>query len=192
MVCPIGIRAPDDETAYFPEFAVDQTKGRLKDHLSTFLYFDFHYTLLPTILRNFDRMSMASGIEIRAPLLDWRLVCYSFSLASNRKLNPPYSKEILRNSVKGLIPEPIRLRQQKIGFATPFEIWLKNGLDEKLMDTVSGSSFKNSDIWDGPKIKSECERIYKEKSYSEYSKFWGFIQSDILQNTFSTVDPVYN
>src|SRR5665213_3005352 len=36
------------------------------------LYRDFHATLLPAILRNFDRCSMAHGIEVRMPLMDWR------------------------------------------------------------------------------------------------------------------------
>ena len=44
------------------------------------LYRMFHGNVLPTILRNFDRLSMAHGIEVRMPFMDWRLVTYTMSL----------------------------------------------------------------------------------------------------------------
>ena len=45
------------------------------DALGKALYELFHVTILPTLLRNYDRYSMASGVEIRMPFLDWICVC---------------------------------------------------------------------------------------------------------------------
>src|SRR5262245_19744530 len=50
------------------------------------LYRMFHSTVLPTILRNFDRVSMAHGIEVRMPFMDWRLVTYAMALPEASKL----------------------------------------------------------------------------------------------------------
>ncbi len=44
------------------------------------LYWLFHHGVLQSILRKYDRLSMAHGVEIRMPFMDWRLVCYAFSL----------------------------------------------------------------------------------------------------------------
>jgi asparagine synthetase B (glutamine-hydrolysing) len=41
---------------------------------------------LATFLRDFDRLSMGHGVEVRTPFLDWRLVCYCFSLPSKSKM----------------------------------------------------------------------------------------------------------
>ena len=49
------------------------------------LYRMFHGTVLPTILRNFDRLSMAHGIEVRMPFMDWRLVTYTMALPEASK-----------------------------------------------------------------------------------------------------------
>ena len=93
-------------------------------HLNKKLYFDFHVGSLPTILRNFDRCSMAHGVEIRAPLMDWRLVTYCFNLNNTDKIANGYSKRILRDAVNGLVVDDIRKRKTKIGFVSPLENWL--------------------------------------------------------------------
>src|SRR5205823_8490494 len=49
------------------------------------LYNQFHLTMLPTILRNFDKMAMQHSIEIRMPFMDWRLVTFVFSLPDESK-----------------------------------------------------------------------------------------------------------
>ena len=48
------------------------------DSLTKKLYEIFHVSILPTLLRNYDRYSMASGVEIRMPFMDHRLVSYTF------------------------------------------------------------------------------------------------------------------
>ena len=63
---------------------------RLPDHYSGFdrrLYAMFNCSVLPTILRNFDRLSMAHGVEVRMPFMDWRLVTYALALPGSRSRN---------------------------------------------------------------------------------------------------------
>jgi asparagine synthase (glutamine-hydrolysing) len=79
----------------------------------------FHGTVLPTILRNFDRASSAHGVEVRMPFLDWRLVTYVMSLPDEAKVGSGYSKLVARRAMAGHMPDSIRLQKRKIGFNSP-------------------------------------------------------------------------
>jgi|TARA_Y100000310_G_scaffold291793_1_gene320005 asparagine synthase (glutamine-hydrolysing) len=154
------------------------------DHLNGQLYDDFHHTILPTILRNFDRLSMAHGVEIRAPFMDWRLVCYAFSLPSDSKLGVGFTKRILRESMRGVLPEVIRLRKSKIGFASPMNEWYKNALKPFVLDSVNSHEFLESSIWNGPVIRNFVEDSYKKEDYRNAQKSWKYIQAMHLMNLF--------
>src|SRR5438105_14997374 len=79
------------------------------------LYRMFHSTVLPTILRNFDRVSMAHGVEVRMPFMDWRLVTYAMALPATCKFSEGYSKAIARQAMANLMPESIRMGRRKVG-----------------------------------------------------------------------------
>src|SRR4030081_816635 len=88
----------------------------------------FHSTILPTILRNFDRLSMAHGIEVRMPFMDWRLVTYTMALPDVSKSADGYSKLIARRAMANHMPESIRIGRRKIGFGSPMPQWLNGPL----------------------------------------------------------------
>jgi asparagine synthase (glutamine-hydrolysing) len=144
------------------------------------LYRDFHHFSLPTILRNFDRCSMAHGVEIRAPFLDWRLVAFCFSLPTVSKINPQMTKRILRESMKGLMPESIRLRMTKIGFTNPMIEWFRGNLKPYILDSIRSQSFNQSSIWDGPRIRTYVEDCFRRNDIAEARKCWEFVQADRL------------
>lgn len=88
------------------------------------LSFDQLYrTNLPALLRYEDRNSMAHSIEARTPFLDYRLVEFVFSLPPEYKISKGYTKRILRESMK-ILPEKVRWRTDKLGFATAEEVWM--------------------------------------------------------------------
>lgn len=76
----------------------------------------FKHINLPGILRQVDRNSMAFSVEARVPFLDHRLVEYIFSLKSEYILHNGYTKYAYREAMKGIIPENIRNRKDKMGF----------------------------------------------------------------------------
>ena len=92
------------------------------------LYGMFHATILPTLLRNFDRLSMAHGIEVRMPFMDWRLVVYAMSLPDSMKVNDKVSKLIAREAMRGLMPEAIRASPRKVGFNSQMPEWMNGAL----------------------------------------------------------------
>jgi len=81
-------------------------------------------TELAVLLRYEDRNSMAFSVEARVPFLDYRLVEFAFSLPSAYKIHDGWTKWILREAMKCVLPEDIRWRQDKLGFPTPQQHWL--------------------------------------------------------------------
>jgi len=101
------------------------------------LYRMFHSTVLPTILRNFDRLSMAHGVEVRMPFMDWRLVTYAMALPDASKSSDGYTKMVARRAMKGRMPESIRMGRRKVGFNSPMPEWLNGPLSgwlDRLLD----------------------------------------------------------
>ena len=90
----------------------------------------FHGTVLPTILRNFDRLSMAHGVEVRMPFMDWRLVTYVMSLPDDAKSEDGRTKAVARNAMAGFMPDSIRLARRKVGFNSPMPEWLNGALGQ--------------------------------------------------------------
>lgn len=88
---------------------------------------------LPSLLHFEDRNSMAFSIESRVPFLDHRLVEMAYSLPYTYKLDDGITKKILRDALKGILPEKIAHRTDKKGFVTPGEIkWLRGPLKHLL------------------------------------------------------------
>jgi asparagine synthase (glutamine-hydrolysing) len=148
------------------------------------LYSTFHYTVLPTILRNFDLGAMRNSIEIRMPFLDYRIVRYVFSLPMQSKLGGGFTKRILREAMKGILPEPIRNRKLKTGFNAPLQSWYRNELKTLLLDEVNSASFLSSNYWNGKVIRDFTERTAKKDKWTEAESFrlWPILNAHLLFN----------
>jgi asparagine synthase (glutamine-hydrolysing) len=71
-----------------------------------------------------DRNSMAHSVEARVPFLDHHLVEFVLGLPSDFKLSGGVTKRVFRESIRDLVPASVAARQDKIGFATPEEVWM--------------------------------------------------------------------
>ena len=115
---------------------------------------------LPRLLRYEDRNSMAHGIEARVPFLDFKLVDYCFHLGDEWKINDGRTKHILRESMKGILPEKIRQRKDKIGFWTPHKLWMDE-LKEDIESAVD--EFK---LFDGRRYFDDYYKKGKDYQYT--------------------------
>jgi asparagine synthase (glutamine-hydrolysing) len=148
------------------------------------VYVTFHYTVLPTILRGFDRASMAHGVEVRMPFMDWRLVTYVFSLPLSSKVGGGFTKRILRDAMKGLMPETIRTRRLKIGINAPMREWFLGPLRQFVLDVVNSPDFLNSAIWDGRAIRRFVHTRDQSRSWSwdDCIRLWPYLNAYILMH----------
>lgn len=83
-----------------------------------------------------DRNSMAHSIEARVPFLDHPLVEFSLALGNDHKIVGGDTKRVLRRGMKGILPEAVRERRDKLGFATPEQIWFQGPLRGLVEDGI--------------------------------------------------------
>ena len=100
---------------------LEQTKDlSLLDGL---LYADIK-TYLHELLMKQDQMSMATSLESRVPFLDHKLVEFTARMPERMKLRGGTTKYVLRESMKGVLPEKI-LSRSKMGFPVPVGSWFR-------------------------------------------------------------------
>jgi asparagine synthase (glutamine-hydrolysing) len=92
------------------------------------LHADLTQTCLPLLLRYVDRNAMAHGVEVRNPFLDYRLIEFAMAIPNDLKIRDGWSKWILREVGKGVLPEQVRTRTDKVAFITPEDDWLRGPL----------------------------------------------------------------
>ncbi|MCF8127777.1 MAG: asparagine synthase (glutamine-hydrolyzing) [Deltaproteobacteria bacterium] len=114
-----------------------------EDTLNKIMATDCNLHLADDLLLRADRMSMAHTMELRVPFLDIDLVNFAFSLPSSKKLSFRQNKIPLRDAVKGLIPNKIRLRPKK-GLNMPYQQWFRQkGWKEILHDCLLPENLKS-------------------------------------------------
>jgi asparagine synthase (glutamine-hydrolysing) len=89
---------------------------------------DIFVDTLPMLLRMEDRSSMAFSLEARVPLLDHHVVEYGLSLPDDLKIHNGWSKFAVRRAMQGILPDVVRTRKTKLGFAVPGQRWLAHEL----------------------------------------------------------------
>ncbi|OPY37448.1 MAG: asparagine synthetase B [Methanoregula sp. PtaU1.Bin051] len=109
-------------------------------------------TNLPALLHYEDRNSMAFSIESRVPFLDVRFVEFITGLPLDRKIKNGVTKHILRRAIRGIVPEPVRCRMDKMGYVTPEEVWMKEDLRPFVLELLSSESFRKRPYWDADTV----------------------------------------
>lgn len=102
---------------------------------------DFENYLAEDILVKVDRASMANSLEIRAPLLDYRIIEFAYGkVASHLKATVSFRKVLLKKLCGRVLPREFD-RERKQGFSIPLSQWLKGGLwSEYFHDVLLGSA----------------------------------------------------
>ena len=142
------------------------------------LYELFHVTVLPTLLRNYDRYAMASGVEIRMPFLDHRLASYTFSLPWDSKIRNGFTKSLIRDAAAPYMPHEIAYRKSKVGFNTPVVDWIKGPWRNFMLDTVNSTDFRNSSLVDTASVRQGLNDFLSSETPS-------FGQGEAVWNSFT-------
>jgi asparagine synthase (glutamine-hydrolysing) len=98
---------------------------------------------------------MAFSIESRVPYLDVRLVEYIASLPLNQKIRDGVTKIALRNAIRGIVPETIRCRMDKMGFVTPEEVWMREELRPFVLAVISAPDFQTRGYWNADAVAKD-------------------------------------
>lgn len=138
------------------------------------LFEQFFQSPLPGILNQYDRCSMAHGVECRMPYMDYRIVEFIFSLPPESKVGGGYTKRVLREAFKEILPDETRLNKLKLGFNAPIVDWFKGSLKDFMLEQMKKREFIESKYFDGEKMKKDFEIFLKNPNpqWIEAWKFW--------------------
>ncbi|MFA6142141.1 MAG: asparagine synthase (glutamine-hydrolyzing) [Candidatus Omnitrophota bacterium] len=151
--------------------------------LNNDLYNALKISPLPSLLHIDDRSSMAHSVETRAPFLDYRLVEYLFSLGPEYKIKNGFTKYILRESLKGILPDKVRLRRDKMGFATPLEKWFKADLKDKVREILNSREFRSRPYFNSENVMKTYELFIEGKKDACYA-VWSWINLELWLRRF--------
>lgn len=138
------------------------------------LYIETHDKYLPTLLRCYDRFSMASGVESRMPFMDYRIVCFAFSIPWTSKIRNGYTKAIIRDMARPFMRDEILNRKQKIGFNAPNTKWFKGELKEFLLDIIHSKDFKECNLINALDVYVDVNEFLQNNidNYQDGERIW--------------------
>ncbi len=171
---------------YTPDFAA-QTDGVGPQHFITshfarnhnpdpttrVQYVDIKSYLPEDILVKVDRMSMAHSLEVRAPILDHKVMEYAARLPSNLKLHGSESKYILKKMNGDRLPHEI-LHRKKQGFSVPLDSWLRGELKELAHDALFASGSGLSEYFNKQYVQGLWNRHQKMQE-NNGTPLWGLM-----------------
>lgn len=120
------------------------------DRLRESLWFSTRVNGLPMLLRFEDRNSMAHSVESRVPFLTTSLVEFMLSLPEEYFIDDAgESKSIFREAMRGLTPDEVLDRRDKLGFETPQTTWLmQQGLAQWAGKLLNGDTARRIELLD--------------------------------------------
>jgi asparagine synthase (glutamine-hydrolysing) len=138
-------------------------------------------TYLPGLFIAEDKMGMAHSIEARIPFCDNEMVDFALSIPIQQKLKNNELKGIIKNGMKGIIPK-ILYEQEKRGFPTPLNHWLKNGLDKYFEEILLSKEALSRRIYK----RKEVKKLLKKRDFWSINKLWCLLNIELWFREFIT------
>jgi asparagine synthase (glutamine-hydrolysing) len=166
-----------DLSRYYPKESMNPLNKLQYFGLKTWLPHDF--------CMKADKMTMAYGIEERAPLLDYRLMEFAFSLPAHEKIRNGTGKYILKRAMERRLPRNIIYRK-KHGYNAPMDQWFKGDLNDVLCSLIEGREHSLYDTGYIEKLLSDFQRTgsnYKINFWNA-QKLWSILVFEMWYKVF--------
>ncbi|HLP48071.1 MAG TPA: asparagine synthase C-terminal domain-containing protein, partial [Candidatus Kapabacteria bacterium] len=170
---PLPLREP---------FAGHFENSRRYEGINRDLYLDLKTYMADDILVKVDRMSMASSLEVRVPLLDYKIVEFAFSLPSSFKVRGPITKWFFKKAMEGILPNEIIYRQKE-GFSIPIKTWLRTELKDLMLEYLSEKRVKELGLFNYAYIKQMIEEHLSGKRDHAH-RLWALINFNLWRERF--------
>jgi asparagine synthase (glutamine-hydrolysing) len=144
---------------------------------------DIRYTKLPRVLRFNDRMSMAFGCELRVPLLDHRVVEYSFRLPNSLMMHQGLPKWPLRAAMDGCLPDSIRLAPKR-AVVTPQREWFRGPMRAAIEDRLRNSEAVKRGYLEASCVERAFSNFGTDESQTNSFFIWQWLNLDLWFEIF--------
>ena len=162
------------------EFSVTdyhQRKAHLLRHfeedksINAVLRSDVDMVLPNDMLVKVDMMSMANGLEIRNPFLDYRVVEFAFSLPTEQKINGQMKKRIVQDAFRDILPHELYNRP-KHGFEVPLLQWMRNELKSRILEVTNKDFIQSQGIFSPEAVQALLSQLFSNNPGDSPSRVW--------------------
>jgi asparagine synthase (glutamine-hydrolysing) len=147
-----------------------ETDPQLGSFIHTAMYWDQLGYLVDDNLVKGDRASMACSLETRLPLLDHKIVEFSWHLPLSMKLRDRQSKWLLRQVLYRYVPKSL-IERPKMGFSVPIGEWLRGPLRDWAGDLISSLASNDSVVLNQQVIQKVWSE-HQKNTYDHSNKLW--------------------
>ena len=146
-----------------------------KENLNDILYLDMNLVLPNDMLAKVDMMSMANGLEVRIPFLDYELVNFVFSLPSDYKIKNGIRKRVVKDAFRDFLPKKLYHRPKK-GFEVPLLKWFRNEMKSLIVDDLLSEKFiVDQAVFDYSEIDKLKRKLFSSNPQDIHARIWGLI-----------------
>lgn len=143
--------------------------------INDILLTDMLIVLPNDMLTKVDLMSMANGLEVRVPFLDYEVVNFVFSLPGEYKINSQYRKRILQDAFRDILPAKLYNRPKK-GFEVPLLKWFRNEMRSLITDDLLSKEFIHSQgIFEYSEIEKLKQQLFSSNPGDAHARIWGLV-----------------
>lgn len=144
---------------------------------------DLFQNSLPSLLRYEDRNTMRFSIEGRVPFLDKEVVKSLFALSDEAIIHHGWNKRILRDATRGILPDMINRRRNKIGFTTPESEWFMR-LKNRFYGIFLSEEFASRPYFNQNEVLTAFEGFIQGKNNTSSMLFWRLLNVELWLREF--------
>lgn len=159
------------------------------DQLSRLLYLDTKTYLTADIMTKVDRMSMATSLEMRAPILDHVFMEWVTSLPVKYKLRDGKRKFILKKLAERLGVPSALLHRRKQGFALPLVHWMRNELKDTLLQVLEDPRTQQRGYFRPKAVRSLVDEHFRGRR-DHSGVLWLLLVLELWHRNFIEAHPV--
>lgn len=150
--------------------------------LNRLLYVDLK-TFLPCLnLTYTDKAAMAASVEVRVPVLDYRVVELAATMPPTLKVRGRRQKWVFKQAVSPWVPPEV-VRRPKTGFGGPTRSWVKNDLKEMVEDLLSPETLERRGLLNPAEVRRLVDEDRTGRRDHAY-RIWTFMTLELWLRTF--------
>jgi asparagine synthase (glutamine-hydrolysing) len=146
-----------------------------KETMNDIFLTDTQLVLPNDMLTKVDLMSMAHGLEIRTPFLDYELVNFIFSLPGDFKINSSLRKRVLQDAFRDFLPSKLYNRPKK-GFEVPLLKWFRKEMRSLIEnDLLAKSTIDEQGIFNSTETEKLKRQLFSSSPGDVHARIWGLL-----------------